>query len=202
MKLSALTNLCFGGVCFGRCQKSSCGNASEALQGWRSANNVPFGFYQYTVTKPADELTTTSEAINAMNLVCPYVSTAAPTDVWFAQIKAFMDRAAQTGFRVHFQLIAFQKLGNDGETLANLASIVNRFKDHPALFAWYLADEPDGQGIEPSLLQPKYDLIKKLDPAHIHVSMVFCAGGAEKFATAFDVVMVDPYLFLMPRLPL
>ena len=56
----------------------------------------PFGFYQYTVTKPADELTTTSEAINAMNLVCPYVSTAAPTDVWFAQIKAFMDRAAQT----------------------------------------------------------------------------------------------------------
>ena len=120
------------------------------------------------------------------------MSTAAPTVTWFSQMQAFMDRAAQTGFYVHFQLIAFEKLGNDNATLANLTKIVNHFKNHPALFAWYLADEPDGQGIDPSLLQPKYDLIKKLDKVH-PVSMVFCAGGASKFGKSFDVVMVDPY---------
>ena len=60
----------------------------------------PFGFYQYTVTKPADQDTTTTEAISAMNLVCPYVSTSAPTEEWYTQMTTFMDRAAQTGFKV------------------------------------------------------------------------------------------------------
>eukprot|EP00939_MAST-03C_sp_MAST-3C-sp1_P000398 g398.t1 len=153
---------------------------------------LPYGFYQYTVTSPADILTTTDEAIHAMSLTCPYVSTASPTEEWYTNMETFLDRALNTGFRVHFQLIAFEKLGNDAETLNNLTAIVERFKSHPALFAWYLADEPDGQGIDPSLLKPKYDLIKKIDPAH-PISMVFCAGGAANFLDALDFIMVDPY---------
>ena len=103
-----------------------------------------------------------------------------------------MDRAHNTGFKIHFQLIAFEKLGNDNETLANLTKIINTFKDHPALFSWYLADEPDGQNIPLSLLQPKYDMIKSLDPHH-DVSMVFCGGGELNYLSAYDIVMVDPY---------
>ena len=127
-----------------------------------------------------------------MNLVCPYVSTSAPDDVWFENMQKFMDRAHDTGFKIHFQLIAFEKLGNDNETLANLTKIINTFKDHPALFSWYLADEPDGQNIPLSLLQPKYDMIKSLDPHH-DVSMVFCGGGELNYLSAYDIVMVDPY---------
>ena len=127
-----------------------------------------------------------------MNLVCPYVSTSAPDDVWFENMQKFMDRAHNTGFKIHFQLIAFEKLGNDNETLANLTKIINTFKDHPALFSWYLADEPDGQNIPLSLLQPKYDMIKSLDPHH-DVSMVFCGGGELNYLSAYDIVMVDPY---------
>jgi len=32
---------------------------------------IPFGFYQYTVTKPWDFNTTTDEASSGMNLACP-----------------------------------------------------------------------------------------------------------------------------------
>ena len=94
------------------------------------------------------------------------VSVAQPDEPWFRDMESFLDRADATGFKVHFQLIAFEKLGNDNATLTTLASIIDRFKKHPALFAWYLADEPDGQGIDPSLLAPKYALIKQHDPSH------------------------------------
>jgi hypothetical protein len=93
---------------------------------------------------------------------------------------------------VHFQLIAFEKLDNSPEVLKNLTAQINYFRNHSAIFGWYLADEPDGQGISPSLLQPKYDLIKQLDSTH-PVSMVFCAGGASNFLTSLDLIMVDIY---------
>ena len=129
-----------------------------------------------------------------MSLTAPYASTTSGdlTDPWFASMRAFLDRCAEIGYMVHFQLIAFEKLGNTADVLANLTAQIDAFKNHSALFGWYLADEPDGQGIAPSLLQPKYDLIKKLDPNH-PVSMVFCAGGAKNFIQGLDLIMVDPY---------
>jgi hypothetical protein len=180
---------------------------------------LPVGFYQYTITTPSDVVLPAKEAVHGHSLVSPYASTAAPQSAWFANMTKFMDRCAEVGFMVHFQLVrslpfstvnhtpsytiihhtpslclqnAFQRLGNDPATLSNITHQINKFKDHPALFGWYLADEPDGQGIAPSLLQPKYDLIKKLDPHH-PVSMVFCAGGAARYAAGLDLIMVDPY---------
>jgi hypothetical protein len=153
---------------------------------------LPFGFYQYSITSARDQRIPTDETIQGMNLVAPYASTAAPDQAWFADMAEFMDRCADIGFQVHFQLIGFSKLDNSPGVLRNLTAQINRFKNHPALFAWYLADEPDGQGIPNATLQPKYDLIHKLDPVH-PVSMVFCAGGAKEFLTALDLIMVDIY---------
>jgi hypothetical protein len=153
---------------------------------------LPVGFYQYTITQPSDVVLPAKEAIHGMSLVSPYVSTVAPSAAWFANMTKFMDRCAEVGFMVHFQLNAFANKGNDPATLRNITTQINMFKDHPALFAWYLADEPDGGGIAPALLKPKYDLIKTLD-LHHPVSMVFCAGGAARYASGLDLIMVDLY---------
>lgn len=153
---------------------------------------LPVGYYQYTITQPHDTALANEEVIHSMSLTAPYVSSASPDQKWFDDMDAFLDRAYALNFLVHFQLIAFETLDNSDSVMANMTAQINHFKDHPAIFAWYLADEPDGQGIEPSLLQPKYDLIRQLDPTR-PVSMVFCAGGAANYLSMLDLIMVDPY---------
>ena len=105
--------------------------------------------------------------------------------------QAFLNRCLELGFKVNYQLIAFEKMGNDQATLANLTQQVKRFKDHPAILAWYLADEPGGQGIPPETLKPKYDAIKAADTSK-PVSMVFCTNQAKQYLDVLDLIMVDP----------
>ncbi|GMI59773.1 hypothetical protein ScalyP_jg271 [Parmales sp. scaly parma] len=104
---------------------------------------LPYGFYQYE----NDFAIPLSEDYSGMSLTAPYVSTVTPDDAWFAK----MDQ----GFE--------HDSTNSPEIMANITAQVNRYKNHPALFAWYLADEPDGGGIPLEWLQPKYDLIKELE---------------------------------------
>eukprot|EP00656_Telonema_subtile_P004886 TRINITY_DN1222_c0_g1_i1.p1 TRINITY_DN1222_c0_g1~~TRINITY_DN1222_c0_g1_i1.p1 ORF type:complete len:603 (-),score=99.91 TRINITY_DN1222_c0_g1_i1:100-1908(-) len=171
---------------------------TSALNKWPSFNDalgqptLPFGFYQYTVTAPYDVDSPGFEARYGMSLASPYTSSAAPTDAWWTQTQAFLDRAAVAGFKVNFQLIAFETLPNDDATLANLTAQIKRFKSHPAVLAWYLADEPDGQGIPAASLKPKYDAIKAADSYH-PVAMVFNTAGASAYLPVVDLIMVDPY---------
>jgi hypothetical protein len=80
------------------------------------------GSYQYTITQPSDVVLPAKEATHGMSLVSPCASTVAPAAAWFANMTAFMDRCAEVGFMVHFQLNAFQKKGNDPATLGNMTT--------------------------------------------------------------------------------
>jgi hypothetical protein len=73
-----------------------------------------------------------------MTLTSPYASTAAPDAEWYSAMDAFLDSCVAAGFRVNFQLIAFESKPNDAGTLANLTAQINRYKSHPAIMAWYL----------------------------------------------------------------
>jgi hypothetical protein len=106
---------------------------------------------------------------------------------------AFLDSCVAAGFRVNFQLIAFESKPNDAGTLANLTAQINRYKSHPAVMAWYLADEPGGSGIKNSTLLPKYKAIRAADETGKPVSMVFCTTQAADYLEMLDVIMVDPY---------
>ena len=66
--------------------------------------------------------------------------------------------------------------------------------DHPALLAWYISDEPNGNKIPPGQLEEIYRIIKDIDPWH-PVSIVFTAPflSSKKYADALDIVMADPY---------
>jgi hypothetical protein len=128
-----------------------------------------------------------------MTLTSPYASTAAPDAEWYSAMDAFLDSCVAAGFRVNFQLIAFESKPNDAGTLANLTAQINRYKSHPAIMAWYLADEPGGSGVPPATLLPKYKAIRAADESGKPVSMVFCTTQAAAYLEMLDVIMVDPY---------
>ena len=79
----------------------------------------------------------------------------------------YMDAAQRNGLMVFFNL--------DGATLdavkeAKIKKMVQCVKNHPALYVWYLADEPYKDKISPSTLKKMYDWIKKEDPHHPIIS--------------------------------
>ena len=68
---------------------------------------------------------------------------------------------------------------------------VSRFKDHPALLAWYLNDELPLTML-PSLAARR-DLMEKLDPGHPGWSVLYQYNSIQEYMPSFDVVGTDPY---------
>jgi hypothetical protein len=66
-------------------------------------------------------------------------------------------------------------------------------KDHPALLAWYLTDEPENRGVTPENEHKRYLELKKTDPNH---PIGLCHTSFEamtKFKDACDFTMTDIY---------
>ncbi|TKG90095.1 hypothetical protein EYV94_24120 [Puteibacter caeruleilacunae] len=158
---------------------------------------LPFGFY--TSSNMGD--LALQEVYNGFNFLGPYQKI---DDETISQRKAYMDRCAQLGIKVHYHINALIGSGhNKGKqeiTLSEqrkrdelLKKEIETFKDHPALLSWYLNDEPLGQGRDPKLIERAYQLVKELDPHH-PVSIVFMMPHrANEFANAMDIAMTDPY---------
>lgn len=161
----------------------------------------PFGFYCYSPVQPtlAEE-----EVVKGFNMMSPYQEI---SDKTRNERRKYMDRCAQLGMKVHYNLLSIgERIGRDGgfgsghiskidkdEQLRLLKEEINAFKDHPALLAWYISDEPVGRKVPPEPLIEIYQLIKKLDPYH-PVSVVFMTPNkAKDYAEAMDIVMADPY---------
>jgi len=158
----------------------------------------PIGFYCYS---PVQKTLPEEEIINGFNMMSPYQKVIPQT---VDERQAYMDRCAQLGMKVHYNLLSVAGGGGVGSGRAaadqtsrqkkqRLIDEILRFKDHPALLAWYISDEPTGHGEDPDSLKATYELIKSIDPYH-PVSIVFMAPAqARKYADAMDIVMADPY---------
>jgi hypothetical protein len=157
----------------------------------------PFGFYCYSPVFPT---LPEEEIVKGFNMISPYQKILPGT---IGERKSYMDRCAQLGMKVHYNLLSFSGAGTAAEVLKNLSaeerkklliSEVKTFMNHPALLAWYIADEPNGYKTPPEELEEVYRIIKETDPWH-PVSMVFMAPflSSRKYADAFDVVIADPY---------
>ena len=171
----------------------------DLLTGTLVADGLPFfpvGFYcQWPVLNTFPE----EEAVKGFNLMSPY---------WNVDNKnrkeriRFMDRCAELGMKVNYNVCNVaaggMKIGAGNiltkeEKLHLLGKEIEALRDHPALLAWYLYDEPEGQGVPPDSLQEAYDLIKELDPYH-PVTIVFMAPHmADKYSKVMDIAMTDPY---------
>lgn len=157
----------------------------------------PFGFYCYSPVQPS---LPEEEVVHGFNMLSPYQRI---NNQGLAERQRYMDRCAQLGMKVHYNLLSVAGGGGVGsgsdpgasedQKRQLLIEEINRFKDHPALLAWYISDEPTGHGADPDSLAMTYKLIQDLDPYH-PISIVFMAPmQARRFADAMDVVMADPY---------
>lgn len=83
-------------------------------------------------------------------------------------IQKCLDEAQKAGVYGTVALFNNQYLNQGtGFDLAHLERVVNAVKSHPAVWAWDLIDEPDGQDMKPPAVQAAADLIRRLDPNHI-----------------------------------
>ncbi len=157
----------------------------------------PFGFYCYSPVYPG---LPEEETVKGFNMISPYQKILPGT---FNERKAYMDRCAQLGMKVHYNLLSVSGGGGVSSKIEGLAddrkrerliSEILAFRDHPALLAWYISDEPTGNRITPEDLEKVYRIVKENDPWH-PVSIVFMAPflSSRKYANALDIVMADPY---------
>ena len=163
----------------------------------------PFGFYCYSPVYPT---LPEEEAAKGFNMISPYQKI---TPSLLPERKSYMDRCAQLGMKVLYNLISITGGGGVGSTIDTISGSqkmerlkkeVNTFMNHPALLGWYIADEPNGNKIPTDSLVKIYNMIKAIDPWH-PVSVVFTApySPAEKYSKGLDIVMADPYP--VPDLP-
>lgn len=73
----------------------------------------------------------------------------------------------------------------------NVYGKVRRFKNHPAVMAWYTADEIR----EPYtyLLEERNDAIHALDPDHPTWIVIYDSDHVRSFVRGYDVIGMDPY---------
>ena len=106
-----------------------------------------------------------------------------------------LDNCQRLGLKVIFCLAYhFKKLADDLETFQKLvAPWVERVKDHPALLAYYLMDEPPADKAQ--LAAECRQWLNTIDPNH-PVIAVFCNRmGVNDFLAGVDVVSEDIYPF-------
>ena len=158
---------------------------------------IPFGLYCYS---PVPKTLPEEEVVRGFNMISPYQKILPET---LNDRKAYMDRCAELGMKVHFNLLSISGGGGVDSEIKGLSAEEKRirlkeeiktFMNHPALLAWYIADEPNGFKIPPESLEEIYRLVRETDPWH-PVSIVFMAPflSSKKYANALDIVMADPY---------
>lgn len=155
----------------------------------------PFGFYcgSPVGTLPEDEV------VYGFNMIAPYQKNTHET---FAERKAYMDRCAELGMKVHYALNGLigephnksrKNPLSQEERFEIFKQEIIAFRDHPALLSWYINDEPLGQSRPIALLEKAYKMVKELDPYHPASIVFMMPHRGNEFANALDIAMTDPY---------
>lgn len=156
---------------------------------------VPSGFYCYSPVQPT---LPEEEVVRGMNMLSPYQNIGEQPR---KERIAYLDRAAQLGMRVNYNLLSIAGGGGGARAAATdkarklqlLREEIRALKDHPAILSWYVADEPEGQGISAETLEEIYDIIRAEDPYHPISLVIMSAGPGRHYAASCDVIMADTY---------
>jgi hypothetical protein len=111
--------------------------------------------------------------------------------------KAYLDSAERRGLKV----LASPGTSAGARFDANRArQIVARFDSHPALWAWYLVDEPDLNGVSPTAVRQAHRFLKNVGALKPTALVLYQGGEALNFGNIADLTLVDRYP--IPWLPL
>ncbi|MCC7495620.1 MAG: hypothetical protein IT204_24935 [Fimbriimonadaceae bacterium] len=151
----------------------------------------PCGFY---VQFPGDGIAA-EEAPYGITHLAPYrgEASALTSDERIARMRAVLDRYATLGLRVHLDIKRLATAAQSPERDAAIRREVETLREHPALLAWYLADEPELWDYPPERIAAVYRLVRELDPYHPSSQVFARRDDAVRYASGFDLVMADPY---------
>ena len=82
-------------------------------------------------------------------------------------------------------------VNTEADEVAYITARVSKFKDHPALLAWYLNDELPLSMLP--RLSARRDLMEKLDPGHPGWVVLYQYSQIADYMPSFDVIGTDPY---------
>lgn len=111
--------------------------------------------------------------------------------------KGYLDSAGQVGLKVLATpgASAGPKFSED-----RAREVVSQFDSHPALWAWYLIDEPDLNGVSPGDVQRAQRFVKSLAARKPTALVLYQGGEALHYGDIADITMIDRYP--IPWLPL
>jgi hypothetical protein len=148
-------------------------------------NSIPYDFpiAWYDSIKNLD--TPTKVAQEGMNLLIPYTG-----ESNIKEVRDYLDRAEAAGIKV---LVEIPRFWIRTGLTDRIALFVQKFKDHPATFGWYLYDEPEFIQLSPKLLEKAYRAIKAEDPEHSITMALNKLIHTKKYLNALDVLMYFNY---------
>ncbi len=151
---------------------------------------LPFGFYCDPEFGDLPEV----ESLNGFTTIGPYWfgrNKRTPEDI--AEMRRKLDRCAAVGMKMNYDIKLLTETLDTDEQEQALRAEVQAIKDHPALLAYYVSDEPELRQIPAERLIRAYKIIKEIDPVHLVAMCIVRVDKAQAYLDAMDVLMVDIY---------
>lgn len=111
--------------------------------------------------------------------------------------KDYLDAARKLGMKV---MASPGTAAGTGFNSAIARSKVSALDSHPALWAWYLVDEPDLHRVDPVLVENANRFLKNLPARKPTILVIYQGYTALDYANITDILMIDRYP--IPWLPL
>lgn len=112
--------------------------------------------------------------------------------------KAYLDKMQSVGVKA---LIAFDVKSTDYQNPSTWQQLLNRIrnninsiKHHPAVFAWYLIDEPDIQNFSVEKVRELTDMVRSVDSSKPLYTVMVKPDKWEKYLPYFDIIAEDKYI--------
>lgn len=148
-----------------------------------STADFPLGWYDI-MNRPQ-----TPEAISQQdfNILMPYGGSS------YQMISTYLDAAAAAGVKIMLPVNPNLEQVKAGD-VAQIKEKIRTFKNHPAIYGWYIADEPDLRQTPAKLLVSVYQAVKEEDPTRpIAIAFNTNLSRIKKYADAYDILMYDKY---------
>lgn len=108
------------------------------------------------------------------------------------EVASLMDAAAVEGMQILLELTEYARRKPQPDYRA-IAALVKRYRQHPALLAWYLVDEPAETKMAPASALAIYELIRELDPYHPVYLVNNRPHTYAAYSAASDILAIDVY---------
>lgn len=112
------------------------------------------------------------------------------------QIRAWLDQACLNGLQVIVETPRLANATYISPDVARITNFINTFKNHPAVYGWYIADEPAADAH--AAIKAGYDLVKSLDGKPVFICFTLDTGLPpgimDVYADAYDILLMDCYI--------